>query len=171
MKIAITGHTSGIGKAIGDYFAPDNSVLGFSKSSGYDIKLPQDRIHIREQSLECDIFVNNAYSNFDDAQLEMLRLIHSSWAGTDKLIINISSRYTTNPKLMYCTTKRELDNFCEQNIFNAPAIVNLKPGLTDTPRVNTVEGQKMSVDLITGLLDYIIRSRHTVKIHSVSFGY
>ena len=34
MKIAITGHTKGIGKAIADLYP---NVIGFSRSNGYDI--------------------------------------------------------------------------------------------------------------------------------------
>ena len=34
MKIAITGHTKGVGQAIASRF---DDVMGFSKSTGYDI--------------------------------------------------------------------------------------------------------------------------------------
>ena len=36
MKIAITGHTKGIGKAIADLYP---NVIGFSRSKGYDISV------------------------------------------------------------------------------------------------------------------------------------
>jgi len=168
MKIAVTGHTSGIGKAIYDYFAPDNSVIGFSRGNGYDINNPDDRARILQQSLDSDIFVNNA--SLGDSQLAILKLVFSAWENTDKLIINISSRYTTDPESIYCIRKKELDNFCEQNTFNRPLIINLKPGLTDTPRVLDKPGQKMSTDRIIEILDYALKSRSVLKIHSITFG-
>ena len=37
MKIAITGHTRGIGKACADVFR-HHTIYGYSRSNGYDIK-------------------------------------------------------------------------------------------------------------------------------------
>ena len=39
MKIAITGHTKGIGKACFDLFNTDNNCIGFSRSNGFDISV------------------------------------------------------------------------------------------------------------------------------------
>ena len=60
MKLAITGHTKGIGKAIADLYP---NSLGFSRSNGYDISKPEDVKLIIETTIEmdCDVFVNNAY--------------------------------------------------------------------------------------------------------------
>lgn len=57
MKIAITGHTKRIGKAIYDAFP---NSLGFSKSTGYDINNKDSRAKIVQAISDCDIFVNNA---------------------------------------------------------------------------------------------------------------
>ena len=43
MKIALTGHTNGLGAEILKYFSSNHSILGFSRSNGYDIKSPADR--------------------------------------------------------------------------------------------------------------------------------
>lgn len=70
MKIAITGHTRGIGKSLYDYFCKNNhTVFGFSRSNGYDINLNQDRI--LDVVKDYDIFINNASSN--DSQLQLLK--------------------------------------------------------------------------------------------------
>lgn len=70
MKIAITGHTKGIGKSLYDYFCKNNhTVFGFSRSNGYDINLNQDRI--LDVVKDCDVFINNASSN--DSQLQLLK--------------------------------------------------------------------------------------------------
>ncbi len=73
MRCIITGHTSGIGKAIYEHFSSRNwSVYGMSRSNGYDIIKDQDKI-VRE-SIECDIFVNCAYDG--TGQLELLNKLH-----------------------------------------------------------------------------------------------
>ena len=58
MKIAITGHTQGIGKCAFKRLSPN--IIGFSKSTGYDITKFNDRKRIIEESKDCDIFINNA---------------------------------------------------------------------------------------------------------------
>ncbi len=69
MKCVVTGHTSGIGKAVYHHFlAKGWAVQGMSRSNGYDINKDQDKII--NESEGCDIFVNCAYSG--NAQIELL---------------------------------------------------------------------------------------------------
>jgi len=69
MKVAITGHTAGIGKAFYQYFSKKNAeVIGMSRANGYDLNTDVDRII--ENAKDCDIFINNAYR--DDKQLQLL---------------------------------------------------------------------------------------------------
>ena len=58
MKIAITGHSKGIGKACFDVLSKDHEVIGFSRSNGFNINQPR-KIFIA--SINCDVFINNAY--------------------------------------------------------------------------------------------------------------
>lgn len=70
MKCVITGHTSGLGKYLYNYFLSNGwEVLGMSRSNGYDISVDRDKII--NQSLDCDLFINNASS--EDSQLELLK--------------------------------------------------------------------------------------------------
>jgi NAD(P)-dependent dehydrogenase (short-subunit alcohol dehydrogenase family) len=170
MKIAVTGHTQGIGKAIFDYFSQDNQVEGFSRSNGFNIKIPTARQQIVELSKDFDIFVNNAYNSYDDAQLLMLTAIAEQWRDTDKLIINISSRYTNNLNDPYCQTKKQLDDFCEQRVYDRPYILNIKPGITDTPRVAKENKQKMSVNEIITVIDFALLHKDKFRVHNISFG-
>lgn len=87
MRIAITGHTSGIGKGLYDFYGKNHQVLGFSRSNNYDIK--ESSNEIVEQIKNCDVFVNNAYSNF--SQVELLFTVWEQWHNEDKLIINVNS--------------------------------------------------------------------------------
>ena len=86
MKYSITGHTSGIGKAL---FETLPNSKGFSRSNGYDINNNHDRRRIIEESNNCDVFINNACNAFGQTLL-LLDLFHS-WKDTNKTIINIGS--------------------------------------------------------------------------------
>ena len=65
MKYVITGHTRGIGKKCADLFTADgHEVIGFSRENGYDIRDPEQRKQILEQSVDADVFINNAAGYF-----------------------------------------------------------------------------------------------------------
>ena len=58
MKITITGHSAGIGKALSGLY-PEH--IGFSRTNGFDISIPEHRAMILSQSKDSDVFVNNAH--------------------------------------------------------------------------------------------------------------
>lgn len=90
MKIAITGHTRGIGKALHDNFAsnPDNEVQGFSKDNGFNIATDTDMI-IRAVK-KSDVFVNNAFHGM--AQMIILNKLWELWKYDEtKTIVNMVS--------------------------------------------------------------------------------
>ena len=66
MKIVITGHTSGLGKAIYDHYKNDHQVTGLSRSNGYDIRNSRPIVEIASTA---DIFFNNAYCGVEQANL------------------------------------------------------------------------------------------------------
>lgn len=170
MKIAITGHTSGIGKSIYDYFLEQkNDVVGFSRSNGYNISNKEARTNICNLSENFDIFVNNAYNNFDNSQELMLTDRLESWKDTEKIIINLSSRWTTgNHK--YCHDKMSIDNICNEHLFSKIHLINLKPGLIDTPRVSAEKGEKLKTKSVVDIIDFILLNKNEFKIHSITFG-
>lgn len=89
-KIAITGHTRGFGKYMFRHLFEDgHEVLGFSKSTGYDITNKKHRESIIEQAEEFDIFINCAQARF--AQTELLYNLFDKWDTQKKMIINIGS--------------------------------------------------------------------------------
>lgn len=175
MKVSVTGHTSGIGNSIFNYFKNKNYVCqGFSRSTGYNIDLAEDRNKILELSKDSDIFVNNAYSNFNDSQLEVLKLVTNEFFNQDKIIINISSRITerNSSKFLenYRQSKIELDQFCQSHSNMFPWIINLKPGLTDTRRVHQFSGSKIKTEDIINVLDFILENREKYKVTTITFG-
>lgn len=171
MKVAITGHTRGIGKSIYDYFSKDHIVQGFSRSNGYNISRPQDRINIINQSSDADIFVNNAYHNFDNSQLLMLKEVVSHWSTQQqKIIINVSSRHAGDFDV-YAKTKLELDNFCKSLIYQENLyVLNLKPGLVDTQRVKNILGDRMPVGDVVSVIEFCLSNLKNFKITEIAFG-
>jgi hypothetical protein len=166
MKIGITGHTRGVGQAFFNHFQ-SHTVIGFSKSNGYDISDPTSRIKILDRVKDLDMFINNAYNNYDDSQLRLLEVVYNLWQGTDKIIVNISSRYTTGPE-KYCKDKEQQDIFCKSKEFTLPYIINLKPGLIDTDRVKHIPGKRLSTKEVVDVLNFALNS--SCKIHTITFG-
>lgn len=74
MKIVITGHTRGLGKAFYEHFIkdPTNTVIGLSRSQGTDVSSSLDKV--LEISKNCDLFINNAYSGL--AQNKLVKLLN-----------------------------------------------------------------------------------------------
>jgi hypothetical protein len=73
MKCVITGHTSGVGKALYHHFVSKGwDVIGMSRSNGYDIEVDQDKVIA--DAVGCDLFVNCAYAG--TAQLKLLNALH-----------------------------------------------------------------------------------------------
>jgi NAD(P)-dependent dehydrogenase (short-subunit alcohol dehydrogenase family) len=105
MKCLITGHTTGIGKALYDSFVLKGfDVVGVSRTTGYDIsERYQDIIALAET---CDLFINNAYCQ--DYQTRLLKDL----AGKTKIIsIGSIAGYYANSVLKkkeYCLNKSQL---------------------------------------------------------------
>ena len=93
MKIAITGHTAGIGQALAQvYSIAGHEIIGLSKREGHNIRnIPK----ICDQIEPCDVFVNNAQAGY--AQTELLFEMAQRWSGTKKHIIVISTMMTQDP--------------------------------------------------------------------------
>ena len=93
MKIAITGHTAGIGQALANqYQLGGHEIVGLSQRDGNNIR---NTPKICDQIEPCDVFVNNAQSGY--AQTELLFEMAQRWSGTGKQIIVISTMMTQEP--------------------------------------------------------------------------
>jgi hypothetical protein len=140
MKIAITGHTKGIGKSIFDYYANKYDVKGFSRSTGFDIT--KDVSKILEESSDCNIFINNAWHSA--GQLDLLLKWFSENENKNRLIINIGSVAPTtyrnlnlHPKMViteYLKSKTKLEKINEElnNSFSRTKSSILSLGVVDT---------------------------------------
>jgi NAD(P)-dependent dehydrogenase (short-subunit alcohol dehydrogenase family) len=94
MKIAITGHSAGIGKALADiYESKGHKIVGLSRRNGYNIRSISKLV---EKIKDCDWFINNAQIGY--AQTELLFAVYKEWQGkANKKIINISTMMTAEP--------------------------------------------------------------------------
>ena len=93
MKIAITGHSAGIGQALTkEYTARGHEIIGLSKRHGHNIRVIPKIADLIEP---CDMFVNNAQAGF--AQTELLFEIAKRWNQTKKHIIVISTMMAQDP--------------------------------------------------------------------------
>jgi hypothetical protein len=159
--IGITGHTSGLGKAL---FDRHSTSLGFSRSNGYDITNPSDRAKIIDQCSNCDVFINNAYSG--TSQVDLLYELYAAWCNTFRLIINISSNTGDGIKTWphpYAAHKIALDKASQQLSYQKSQvrICNLRFGWLDTARVSYVTEPKISMTDACAVVDMVMRSTDT----------
>jgi len=89
-RVAITGHTSGIGKGLYDHFTKLGcKVTGFDKTNGFDISDKAVVDHMIDLTKDYDLFINNAYHHY--AQ-EFIAKLWSRQHWHDKhFLINVSS--------------------------------------------------------------------------------
>jgi hypothetical protein len=93
MKIAITGHTAGIGRAFAQQLGQrGHAIVGISRREGENIRRIPHTASIIEP---CDLFINNAQTGY--AQTELLYEVWSGWQGKERYIWNISTMMTEQP--------------------------------------------------------------------------
>tara|TARA_Y100000590_G_scaffold402163_1_gene487696 strand:+ start:28943 stop:29515 length:573 start_codon:yes stop_codon:yes gene_type:complete len=138
-RIAITGSTRGIGKAIADQLENEgHSIIGLSRSNFNlqedwgDIEDKLDSIHKK-----CDIFINNAHHRY--SQVRILQYLFERWQRLPKTIINISSSSGDKKQerggqwASYQIEKIALDQACKQlDGLGKCKVVNIRPGWVDT---------------------------------------
>jgi NADP-dependent 3-hydroxy acid dehydrogenase YdfG len=173
MKIAITGHTKGIGRAIAGLYYTDE-VVGFSRSNGYDIFNPDDVKKIIESSLECDVFVNNAYHG--TSQVNIFEKLLKYWNNDPtKTIVNINSRtiyngpnqrqYTTDKKLLRSSAVnaiRDVDRKCR--------VININPGYVQTDMTASVHEQynMLTPEQLAGMIKWCLDQPQGIEIGELS---
>jgi NADP-dependent 3-hydroxy acid dehydrogenase YdfG len=137
MKIAITGHSAGIGLALSQaYQRRGHEIVGLSRRNGHNIRASH---RFLDKIAECDVFVNNAQAGF--SQTELLFQVYEIWRGNaDKKIINISTMMATEPVSnlpelnLYRVQKLSLEQAHYQLRHNStgPRLVLVRPGAVAT---------------------------------------
>ena len=127
MKIAITGHSSGIGHQLDLILSltTKHDIQGYSKSNGWNIaERDGDKIVEELIDFDPDVFFNNAY--YPQIQNKILERLYEEWKDKDKVIINTGSISGYLKGILldddsdYVNDKKALSEFCVRNSFNYP---------------------------------------------------
>tara|TARA_B100001778_G_scaffold110137_2_gene90134 strand:+ start:3842 stop:4501 length:660 start_codon:yes stop_codon:yes gene_type:complete len=149
-KVAVTGHTSGIGKEIYDYCMFHGAeVRGYSRSNGFNLS-DSDGDHIINNILhwDADIFFNHAW--VPRIQNKLLKILHTQWKSRDnKVIINTGSAtcYFSIGADIYESDKAELRDYCIASAHDYPyknkcRIHNVSMGWTNSGILDGVEDKE-----------------------------
>jgi NADP-dependent 3-hydroxy acid dehydrogenase YdfG len=177
MKIAITGHTAGIGQALASiYQAQGHEIVGLSRRNGYNIRnLPK----LVEMIKPCDVFINNAQAGF--AQTELLFAVYQAWQGqAGKKIINISTMMTSEPvstlpgvnMTEYYIQKQALEESIRQlrYLHNWPKLCLVKPGAVATQPGQTSPRPYADVDAWAQKLVDILDAGPDLEVEEIGLG-
>lgn len=168
MKVAITGHTSGIGLALTKVF-PD--FIGFSRSNGFDISKIIDQRSIASNIEDCEVFINNAFSDWD--QIDLLYRIWDRWNNNNKTIVCIGSDAADHNRAgarPYNIQKRALEHACLQlQQAKMPCrVILVKPGYVETPRVSHIKESKIDPSEMASFIKQLVELNGSMWIGSVT---
>jgi len=188
-RVAITGHTRGIGKALWDRLEERGLELrGYSKSNGYNLQRVSTCKKVVQDVVDwnADVFINNAY--VPDNQVRLLYLLYEQWEHKPRLVVNCgatSSDSITNFSQMgynenwtpYVSDKARLDwaSFQLANMFKQGKcrVSLIKPGFVDTDSTavfkDFAEDYMMTADSVAEQLEWLIDLPKHVQVRNLSF--
>lgn len=183
MKIAVTGHTKGIGLATATLLRKQgHEVIGFSRHNGWNLTDKDTRKKFIEEldDGKFDCFINNAYpyNNYQNMegflQVELLNQAWLLWEKdpTKKIIVvgSHSSVTVKNYYHPYSIHKKAINDTCKQlrNTRPWPHVINIKPSYVDTlPVKNMKNGEKSKPEEVAELISWTLNS--PVKILDLMF--
>jgi len=179
-KIAVIGHTRGIGKATYDLYRKKKyKVVGMSKSNGFDIIHDQDKI--LEQIQDCSLVVLNAHA--DRGQLTLLKKIYGRHS-FDKMkvaVITSTSGIEEEPDynqfkiwdkfeyVQYCEIKKELIGYISElqdELLSKPlSVYDVCPDVVDTDMTKGLweDLPKLTADEVAEAVRYCFESTFNVN--------
>lgn len=166
MKVVITGHVSGIGKALSEAFV-NYKCVGFDIIQGKDVSKQSTVEEILLECSDADIFINNALSN----QIDLLEKVHTLWLGQNKTIINISSAMTYFCDVVdasfssYFEHKKLLNQTCKKlQTIKLPHVMNVRPAWVDTNLTASFDEYKINPKDLAQLILYHIENREKYQV-------
>lgn len=183
MKIAITGHTAGIGRAIANVLQNrGHEIIGISKRHSDNIRnVPK----IVEKIIPCDLFINNAQAGY--AQTELLYAVWQAWQDQPgKHIWCIGTMMTQYPVELevpgysdidmsqYRNQKIALDDAIAQlrNKKHMPVITMIRPGSVATQPGQTPGWPYCDVDVWadTVISTILLANEQGMRFNELSLG-
>ena len=177
MKIAITGHSAGIGQALAKvYQSRGHEIVGLSRRNGFNIRSTPKVV---EQIEPCDMFINNAQVGF--AQTELLYAVYKKWESVpNKQIINISTMMTLEPisslpgihMIEYHNQKLALEEAHRQllHLHNWPKLCLVKPSAVATQPGQSSPRPYADVDHWANTVVNILDSGPDLEVSELSLG-
>ena len=147
-KVAVTGHTSGIGKEIYEYCQFHGALVkGYSRSNGFDLKEGDgDKIINAILKDDPEVVFNHAW--FPRAQNKILKILHR-----EKVVINTGSAtcYYSIGASIYEKDKAELRDYCIAKATDYPyknkcRLHNVSMGWTNSKILDGVEDGEYFID-------------------------
>jgi short-subunit dehydrogenase len=175
-KIAVIGHTKGIGKAIADlYKRKKYEIVGLSRTTGYDLETDQEKII--EKLVDYELIVVNAYAKF--GQYHLLKRIYSEFHHHYKKVVVITSTSGTPQGKdednygadynEYCWHKEHLIKYVselQEELFNKPlSVYDVCPDVVDTDMIKGMwEGlPKLTAEEIADTVRYCFESTFNIN--------
>ena len=175
-RIAIIGHTKGIGKAITKLYKKKGyEVIGLSRSNGYDIENNQE--DIIEKLKDCYLIVVNAYSG--RGQFELLKRIYGCFHNEYKKVAVITSTSGTPQGKdeenisadygWYCWHKENLIRYVselQEELFNKPlSVYDICPDVVDTDMIKGMweELPKLKAEEVADAVRYCFESSYNIN--------
>ena len=176
MRVAITGHSAGIGQCFAEILSErGHEVVGLSRRNGNNIRSLQKIIG---PIVECDWFINNAQAGY--AQTEILYKVWQQWHNQRKLIWLIgsimSAQYSVDFEMQeYKLQKQTLDQ-AYYNLKNTPSkcrLVLIRPGIVATQPHNTAGVDSAPVrDWCEAVVDtWEYCKKRNLRLQEISLGY
>jgi nucleoside-diphosphate-sugar epimerase len=156
MKIAITGHTSGLGKAIYTHFEKNGyEIIGLSRSNGFSI--PEKLQEVVNIAKTCDLFFNNVHigttqSDFIKNLFKDTMIVTSGSMGADSWqsgnpyyiekfqIENTHKSYRIQtPMAMLLLKMGYLENYTDRKSIPYSQIINSIEHWLKNPRITMIE--------------------------------
>jgi short-subunit dehydrogenase len=179
-KIAVIGHTRGIGKAISDLYTKKKyEVVGMSRSNGFDIIHNQEKII--EKIEDCNLVVLNAHA--DRGQLNLLKRIYGQHS-FDKMkvaVITSTSGTEEDPDysqfkvwnkfnyVQYCEIKKELieyiSNLQDELLSKPLSVYDVCPDVVDTDMTKGLweDLPKLSADDVAEAVRYCFEASFNIN--------
>ena len=175
MRIAITGHTKGIGAALCAWLSSQgHEVFGFSRATGHDISDDAVQKQLVTLASGCDLFINNAFSG--SAQSNLLLKFWYEWNSSDqdKMILNIGSkaavdyRKRAKPMLydMHKLGLRELSGDLASRPGNV-RVCHLTIGYVDVLSSKLKDVPKLDIDPVLRCVEFMLAMPKPVQIRDL----